>query len=87
MYNLTKIVKFKQAGNDFTSQLSKDLKSLEDNEKIIPFADKSTNLYKMEKDDFIKLLRENVTKAYKKALVTSQTKINQSAWLRNQTRS
>ena len=67
MYNLIKTVKFKLAGNDFTTQLSKDLKSIEANEKIILFADKSTNLYKIEKDDYIKLLRENVTKTYKKA--------------------
>ena len=67
MYNLIKTVKFKQAGNDFTTQLSKDLKSIEANEKIILIADKSMNLYKMEKDDYIKLLRENVIKIYKKA--------------------
>ena len=62
MCNVTKTVKFKQTGNDFTTQLSKDLKSLEANEKIILFADKSTNLYKMEKDDYIKLCEGKTAK-------------------------
>ena len=38
MYNLIKTVKFKQAGNDFTTQLSRDLKSIE--------ADKKNNTFR-----------------------------------------
>ena len=43
------------------------------NPRIFFPADKSRNIYKLEKDDYDKLLTENVTKTYKKS---SRTKVN-----------
>ena len=43
------------------------------NPRIFFPADESRNIYKLEKDDYDKLLTENVTKTYKKS---SRTKVN-----------
>ena len=38
--------------------------------KIIVFADKSTNIYKIGKEKYQKLLHENITKDYRKRYLT-----------------
>jgi len=58
MYQLIKSIEFEKAENDFTTQLSEDLKSLEATKQVIVFAEKSTNLYKMDKENYEKLLEK-----------------------------
>ena len=47
--------------------------------KIIVSADKSSNLYNVDVEEYQKLVRDNVTKTYKKAPSDTSTKINKEA--------
>ena len=57
-------IKFKSVSSEFESNLSKDIKRI--NEDLLIPADKMNNLYKLAKDNYNKLLTDNVTKSYKK---------------------
>ena len=79
MYQLIKSIEFEKSSNEFMLQMSEDLKSLQNTNQVIVFADKTTNLYKMDVDNYHKLLRENITKKYKKAPANATDEINQDA--------
>ena len=40
------------------------------------FADKATNMYEMSKDEYTKLINDNVTKTYQKTTTSTKTKID-----------
>ena len=40
------------------------------------FADKTTNMYEMSKDEYTKLINDNVTKTYQKTTTSAKTKID-----------
>ena len=71
VYNLISNMKFDPRRNDFQKKLSSDVKDLKNSNSVFVAADKTTNLYKMDKSAYDKLLKDNVTKSYKK---TSDTK-------------
>ena len=45
----------------------KDVKEINSSNDLLVSADKTTNVYKMSKDTYRKMLTENITKTYKKA--------------------
>ena len=59
--------------------MSDDLKSLQTTNQVIVFADKTTNLYKIDMDNYNKQLRKNLAKRYKKASANASDEINQNA--------
>ena len=63
---MTKNVEFRNINNTFQEKLRNDVKELRESDKVFVSADKSLNIYKIEKDEYKKLLFENVTKTYKK---------------------
>ena len=62
-----KNVVFKKVNNSFQTKLLKDVKKIKESDKIFVPADKSRNIYLLSKDDYQKLLAENITKIYKMA--------------------
>ena len=60
-------VEFKKIHNDFQESLRDDIKEIKASNKRLVSADKSGNIYKIEKDEYKKLLRDNITKTYKKS--------------------
>ena len=76
---MTKNVEFKNINNTFQEKLKNDIKELRENDKVFASADKSLNIYKMEKDEYKKLLFENVTKTYKKTTEEKLKTINKGA--------
>ena len=66
MYDLTKNIQFKETKTTFQTKLSRDLKDIEQDNKIYMSADKTNNYYKVEKETYDKLLDENITKDYQK---------------------
>ena len=73
MQLMIKNISFKRANNPFQTQLKNDIDNTKSSNKIIVPADKSCNIYKLEKNDYDKLLTGNITKAFKKS---SRTKVN-----------
>ena len=72
-------VQFKEVTGSFQKTLKEDIKKIKDSKKMIIAADKTRNLYEMEKDQYEKLLRENITKNYKIAKKDAYNKINDEA--------
>ena len=58
-------VEFEQRGNDFQSELSKDIKKINGDDHLIVKADKTTNYYRMEPGQYNDLLNKNIQKSYK----------------------
>ena len=59
-------IKFRLVRNDFLSKLKEDVKVINNTKELLVNADKSTNIYKMNKDVYNKYLTDNITKTYKK---------------------
>ena len=64
---LIKNLEFKKVRNEFQMRLRDDIKEIEASNKMLVSADKWRYIYKMEKDEYKKLLRDNITKTYKKS--------------------
>ena len=62
--------------NNFQPKLKDDLKKVKTSGKIMVFADKTTNMYEMSKEDYVKLINDNVTKTYQKTTLSTKTKID-----------
>ena len=60
-------VQFSARRDEFQKQLTTDAKEIAASPCVLVSADKTTILYEMSKDDYQKLLNDNVTKCYKKA--------------------
>ena len=67
MFQLVDNVTFKQVRNAFQDKLKRDVKCINSSKNVLVFADKTRNVYEMGKDQYEKLLRENITKTYRKA--------------------
>ena len=62
---MIKNIKFRKVNNSFQNQLNEDIKQIKRDSKIFVPADKSHNIYKMDREISEKLLHENITKTYK----------------------
>ena len=79
LYELARSITFKPMTNSFQNNLQKDIQSIKSSNKMFVVADKTTNIYKMDVDNYRKLLRDNITSTYKKAGKSLTKKINQDA--------
>ena len=69
-------LKFHKGMNNFQSKLKNDIISINQSDEMFVPADKTTNLYKMDKNDYNKLLNDSITSTYKKANPNIVNKIN-----------
>ena len=74
---MIKNIEFRNINNTFQEKLRKDIMELSKENKVFVSADKSTNVYKMDKESYEKLLFENVTKTYKKSTEQKLITINE----------
>ena len=63
---MVKKIYFKKVSNSFQDLLRNDLSLIKRSEKAFIVADKTRNLYELDKQSYDKLLTESVTKIYKK---------------------
>ena len=66
MLKMIQPTKLKQVNNPFLKNL-KDTKRIKNETKLLIAADKTTNFYKLEPSTYNDLLKQNITKSYKKA--------------------
>ena len=59
-------IEYRPIRNKLLLKLSKDIKNIQKTKELLIDADKSTNIFKISKDDCQKHLRNNITKTYKK---------------------
>ena len=67
LYDLVKNIRFRKYSNSFQRQLKEDRNKILNETKIIVPADKSSNFYKITKDEYDTLISKEVHKFYKKA--------------------
>ena len=70
MIKMVQNVKFKKRtkfSSNFQKKLSSDIKTIKSCDKVLTKGDKTTNFYKTDKEAYQILMRNNVTKDYKKA--------------------
>ena len=60
-----KNTEFRKITDVFQSKFQEDIEIIKQSKNVFISADKSTNIYTMEKDDYNRYLRENITKTYK----------------------
>ena len=77
--SLVRSIRFKEVSDPFQDKLRRDLATITSTDDIIVKADKTKNLYRMPKDQYRKLLRDNITKNYKTAPDTLLDEINSEA--------
>ena len=65
--------------NEFLRDLSNNIKNMKNLNEVIVSADKTRNLYKVDKQDYQKLLKENITKEYQKSSETALEQTNYKA--------
>ena len=63
---MIKNIEFKKITDVFQSKLQKEMEIVKQSNNLFISVDKSTNIYAMEKDDYNRFLRENITETYKK---------------------
>ena len=66
MFNMVENIKFKHANNAFQNKLNYDIKTIKSSPKVLTFANKSRNIYQLDKDRYNKL-KESITNRYKLA--------------------
>ena len=80
MWSLVNNIEFKPIHNSFQNKMKDDLREINSSGKVIVSADKSTNLYKMNKDEYNKHLVDNISSAYKKTKSEKTQQINKGAY-------
>ena len=73
LYDLVENIKFKKYTDPFQEKLKKDLEDFKNEPKVIVKADKTSNFYKIEKEEYQDLLDKSIQKEYKKAAVNDVT--------------
>ena len=73
LYDMVRNIKFKRVSSEFQSNLSKEIKLINEDPLLFIPADKTNNLYKLFKDNYNKLLKDNITKSYKKQILLLYT--------------
>ena len=72
-------IEFKGVSSEFQGNLSKDIKLNNEDPLLFISADKTNNLYKLSKDNYNKLLTDNITKSCKKTNSAAINNINKEA--------
>ena len=76
LVDLVKNIKFRKVRNDFQMKLHEDLRKVRSSKKTLTFADKTSNMYRLEKEEYRHLLQNAVTTTYKKSNKETERGIN-----------
>ena len=79
LFDLVNSISFKHKFNNFQKNLRNQINSIKKSNKLIVFADKTNNLYKIGPKNYYKLLNNSITKDYKICDKNSVDRINSCA--------
>ena len=68
LFELVKTVKFRNRNDKIQNEMKDDINKFKSSLNVFILADKTTNIYELTPKEYKKLLRNNVTKNYRKAL-------------------
>ena len=80
LWKMVNNIEFRHVNNPFQEKMKKDIKDIKQCNQLIVPADKSSNLYKMSKEDYNNYLTNNITRAYKKTNDAKKELINKKAF-------
>ena len=80
LFEMVRSIEFRNYTNRFQEKLKKDVKEITSSEAVYVSADKTTNLYKMSKDMYRKLVKDNTTAVYKKAHSDAKKEVDSEAF-------
>ena len=63
---MIKNIELRKINNCFQEKLSNDIKQIKNSDKVFVSTDNSREVYKLGQSEYKKLLKENITKTYKK---------------------
>ena len=76
LYDMVRNTEFKRASSEFQSNLSKEIKRINEDRLLFIPTDGTNKLYKLSKENYNKLLTSNITKLYKKTNTAIINNIN-----------
>ena len=76
LISLVKNIKFRKVRNHFQDQLQQELRRMKASNKTMTFADKTTNIYCLTREEYDKVLNDSLTATYKQANNNIKKKIN-----------
>ena len=79
LQQMIKSVEFRQISNSFQGKLKNDKGHVKKRNKIFIFTTKSRNIYEVKQKEYKNLLKETITKNYKKSSLRKLYNINKSA--------
>ena len=79
LYDIIQKVSFTKHRNDFQKKLKSDIQTIRSSTKLFVPADKSTNLYEMDRTEYERLLHGSITKSYKKCHTNVKATIDSEA--------
>ena len=78
LVELIRNIKFRKIRNTFQEKLKEDIKLVNDSHKTMIFADKTSNMYRLTKEQYDKLIMNSITSTYKKANSNIKKQINKA---------
>ena len=79
MYEMIRNIKFREGLNTSQQVLKGDVKNIQSSPNMFVSADKTSNMYEMPRDQYAKLLHDNITKSYQKSDPTIKQNIDREA--------
>ena len=76
LWDLVNKIKFRKVSSNFQNQLKEDIKAIKKSKKIFVFADKTSNIYRIEKDEYNKVTNDAITSIYKRVHYKINNKVN-----------
>ena len=67
LFDVASSLKFRNTTYDFQKHLKQDISGIKSSSDVLIFADKTNNIYKATPEQYKKLLKDNITKTYKKS--------------------
>ena len=80
LFQLAKDVKFRRTRNEFQQKMKEDTRNIRNSGKTLTPADKTSNMYRLSKDEYNQLLTNAVTAKYKKASGKLKEKVDKGGW-------
>ena len=76
LLDIIKSLKFRKSRSHFQKRLNDDINTIHNTNTTLAFADKTSNLYKLKKEQYQKMLNDSITTTYKKTSDNIHNKIN-----------
>ena len=76
LFNVVASLKFRKLNDSFQEKKKSDISDIKSSPNVFTFADKTSNIYKAAPREYNKLLKDNLTKSYKKLTDRLEKAIN-----------